>query len=61
MNKIRAAITGIHGWVPEYVLTNEELAKMKAEKAAAPQESPEGTKKKKEEKAPAEGKEKKKK
>lgn len=40
---------------------NEDLAKMKAEKAAAPKESSEGTKKKKEEKAPAEGKEKKKK
>jgi 3-oxoacyl-[acyl-carrier-protein] synthase-3 len=25
MSKINAAITGIHGWVPEYVLTNEEL------------------------------------
>jgi 3-oxoacyl-[acyl-carrier-protein] synthase-3 len=28
MDKIRAAITGIYGWVPEYVLTNEELAMM---------------------------------
>jgi 3-oxoacyl-[acyl-carrier-protein] synthase-3 len=28
MKKIRAAITGINGWVPEYVLSNEELAKM---------------------------------
>jgi 3-oxoacyl-[acyl-carrier-protein] synthase III len=28
MNKLRAAITGIYGWVPEYILTNEELAKM---------------------------------
>lgn len=28
MNKIRAAITGIHGWVPEYILTNQELEKM---------------------------------
>jgi 3-oxoacyl-[acyl-carrier-protein] synthase III len=28
MNKIRAAITGIHGWVPEYKLTNQELEKM---------------------------------
>jgi len=40
---------------------DEELAKMKAVKAAAPKEDPGGTKKKKEEKAPAEGKEKKKK
>ncbi len=28
MNKIRAAITGIHAYVPEYVLTNDELAQM---------------------------------
>ena len=28
MTKIRAAITGIHGWVPPYILTNEELATM---------------------------------
>jgi 3-oxoacyl-[acyl-carrier-protein] synthase III len=28
MEKIRAAITGIHGWVPEYRLTNHELSKM---------------------------------
>jgi 3-oxoacyl-[acyl-carrier-protein] synthase-3 len=28
MEKIRAAITGVNGWVPEYILTNEELAKM---------------------------------
>lgn len=28
MNKIRAAISGIHGWVPEYKLTNQELEKM---------------------------------
>jgi len=28
MEKIRAAITGIHAWVPEYKLTNHELAKM---------------------------------
>jgi 3-oxoacyl-[acyl-carrier-protein] synthase III len=28
MSKIRAAITGIHGYVPEYILTNEELSKM---------------------------------
>jgi 3-oxoacyl-[acyl-carrier-protein] synthase III len=28
MNKIRAAITGIHGWVPEYKLSNQELEKM---------------------------------
>lgn len=26
MSKIRAAITGVHGYVPDYVLTNEELA-----------------------------------
>lgn len=40
---------------------NEELAKKKVEKAAAPQEVSEGTKKKKEKETPAEGKEKKKK
>ena len=28
MTKIRAAITGINGWVPEYILTNKELEKM---------------------------------
>jgi len=28
MEKIRAAIKGIHAWVPEYRLTNHELAKM---------------------------------
>lgn len=28
MTKIRAAITGIQGWVPEYKLTNQELATM---------------------------------
>lgn len=28
MKKIRAAITGIHAWVPEYKLTNEELSQM---------------------------------
>lgn len=28
MSKITAAITGIHGWVPEYKLTNQELSKM---------------------------------
>jgi 3-oxoacyl-[acyl-carrier-protein] synthase III len=28
MTKIRAAITGIQGWVPPYILTNEELATM---------------------------------
>lgn len=28
MEKINAAITGINGWVPEYRLTNHELAKM---------------------------------
>jgi len=26
MSKIRAAITGVHGYVPDYVLTNEELS-----------------------------------
>jgi len=28
MEKIRAALTGIHAWVPEYRLTNHELSKM---------------------------------
>jgi len=28
MQKLRAAITGIHGWVPDYILTNNELGKM---------------------------------
>jgi 3-oxoacyl-[acyl-carrier-protein] synthase-3 len=28
MGKIRAAITGIHAWVPDYTLTNLELSKM---------------------------------
>jgi 3-oxoacyl-[acyl-carrier-protein] synthase-3 len=28
MKKIRAAITGINGWVPEYRLTNHELSQM---------------------------------
>ncbi|MFZ4462565.1 MAG: beta-ketoacyl-ACP synthase III [Bacteroidales bacterium] len=28
MTKIRAAITGIHGWVPEDILTNSDLEKM---------------------------------
>ncbi len=28
MTKVRAAITGIHGWVPEYILDNKELEKM---------------------------------
>ena len=28
MEKLRAAITGIHAWVPEYRLTNAELSKM---------------------------------
>jgi len=28
MGKIRAAITGIHAWVPDYRLTNHELSKM---------------------------------
>tara|TARA_B110000977_G_scaffold110297_1_gene143465 strand:+ start:144 stop:1133 length:990 start_codon:yes stop_codon:yes gene_type:complete len=28
MSKTTAAITGIHGWTPEYILTNEELSTM---------------------------------
>jgi 3-oxoacyl-[acyl-carrier-protein] synthase-3 len=28
MTKITAAITGVHGWVPDYVLTNKELETM---------------------------------
>ncbi len=28
MEKIRAAITAVHGWVPDYVLTNHEIATM---------------------------------
>ncbi|MBG0780989.1 MAG: ketoacyl-ACP synthase III [Bacteroidales bacterium] len=28
MTKKHAAITGIHGWVPDYILTNQELEKM---------------------------------
>ncbi|MEI6122937.1 MAG: beta-ketoacyl-ACP synthase III [Bacteroidota bacterium] len=28
MSKIRAAITGVHGYVPDYVLTNNELCKI---------------------------------
>ncbi len=28
MSKIRASITGINGYVPEYILTNEELSKI---------------------------------
>lgn len=28
MNNIKAAITGVFGWVPDYVLTNEELSTM---------------------------------
>jgi 3-oxoacyl-[acyl-carrier-protein] synthase III len=28
MNKIRAAITGVGGYVPDYILTNQELEKM---------------------------------
>lgn len=28
MTKIRAAITGVNGWVPEYVLNNQELEKL---------------------------------
>lgn len=28
MSKLRAAITSVHGWVPEYKLTNQELSTM---------------------------------
>jgi 3-oxoacyl-[acyl-carrier-protein] synthase-3 len=28
MQKLRAAITGVHGWVPDYILTNNELEKI---------------------------------
>jgi len=28
MTKIRASVTAVHGWVPDYVLTNSELEKM---------------------------------
>ncbi|OYT13129.1 MAG: 3-oxoacyl-ACP synthase [Bacteroidetes bacterium 4572_114] len=28
MSKIKAAITGVHAWVPDYILTNDELATM---------------------------------
>lgn len=28
MSKVRAAIKGVHGYVPEYILTNEELSRM---------------------------------
>lgn len=28
MSNLKAAITGIHGWVPDYVLNNQELEKM---------------------------------
>lgn len=28
MSKVSAGITGVHGWVPEYRLTNDELSKM---------------------------------
>ncbi len=28
MTKLHAAITGIHAWVPEYILYNSELEKM---------------------------------
>ncbi|MEK7253665.1 MAG: 3-oxoacyl-ACP synthase, partial [Bacteroidota bacterium] len=28
MSKIRAAITGVHCFVPDYILTNAELEKM---------------------------------
>ena len=27
-NEPKAAITGVHAWVPEYILTNEELSSM---------------------------------
>src|SRR5690606_24403178 len=28
MEKIKAVITGVQGWVPEYILTNQELETM---------------------------------
>ena len=28
MSKVEAGITGVHGWVPDYRLTNEELSTM---------------------------------
>ena len=28
MEKVKAVITGVGGYVPEYILTNEELARM---------------------------------
>jgi 3-oxoacyl-[acyl-carrier-protein] synthase-3 len=28
MKKIRAAVTGVHAWVPDYILTNQELSRM---------------------------------
>jgi 3-oxoacyl-[acyl-carrier-protein] synthase III len=28
MNNIKAVITGVHGYVPDYILTNEEISKM---------------------------------
>jgi len=28
MNNLKAVITGVHGYVPEYILTNEEISKM---------------------------------
>ncbi len=28
MNHIKAVITGVHGYVPDYILTNEEISKM---------------------------------
>jgi 3-oxoacyl-[acyl-carrier-protein] synthase-3 len=28
MNKLRAAITGVGGYVPDYILTNKELETM---------------------------------
>ena len=27
-NKIRASITGVHGYVPDYILSNSELEKL---------------------------------
>jgi 3-oxoacyl-[acyl-carrier-protein] synthase III len=28
MEKIRASITAVHGWVPDYILNNKELEKL---------------------------------
>ena len=28
MTKLKAAITGVHGYVPDYILTNQELETM---------------------------------